>query len=252
MEKGIFVRKLTAIPAMIDKISCMVVDDDRVDLLTTEAFLENYPFIEIVGCYTAPQEALWAANAKMPDAFFLDIDMPGLTGLDLRRLLAIPACIFVTSYPDYAVESFELAALDFLVKPLQHERLAASISRLQEYVTIRRKADMLSHALGADTVFIKDGTQQIKLALHDIIYLEALNNYTRIVTAGRKYTVLSTLSNLMQEAAFKSFVRIHRSYAVQRHLIRKIGGAEVLVGDVPLPVGRTYKPALDQLKRNPG
>jgi two-component system LytT family response regulator len=237
---------------MTDKISCMLVDDDRVDLLTTEAFLEPYPFIEITGCYTAPEMALKAANEKMPDAFFLDIDMPGLTGLDLRRLLTIPTCIFITSYPDYALESFELAALDFLVKPLQHERFAATITRLQEYITIRRKADMLSHTLGADTVFIKDGRQQFKLALHDILYLEALNNYTRIVTAGRKYTVLSTLSNLMQEKAFKSFVRIHRSYAVQRHLIRKIGGAEVMVGDVPLPVGRTYKPAIDQLKQNPG
>ena len=110
--------------------------------------------------------------------------------------------IFVSLIRIMRVESFELAALDFLVKPLQHERLAATISRLQEYVTIRRKANMLSHALGADTVFIKDGTQQIKLALHDIIYLEALNNYTCVVTAGRKYTVLSTLTNLMQEAAF--------------------------------------------------
>ena len=111
---------------------------------------------------------------------------------------------------------------------------------------------MLSHALGADTVFIKDGTQQIKLALHDILFLEALNNYTCVVTAGRKYTVLSTLSNLLQETAFRSFVRIHRSYAVQRHFIRKIGSTEVQVGEVSLPVGRSYKPALDDLKRGSG
>ena len=238
---------------MTNKISCMLVDDDRVDLLTTEAFLESYPFIEIAGCYTAPEAALKAAKEMMPDAFFLDIDMPGLTGLELRRrLMAIPACIFITSYPDYAVESFELAALDFLVKPLEHERFATMVGRLKEYISIRRKADMLSHALGADTVFIKDGTQQVKLALHDIVYLEALNNYTCVVTSGRKYTVLSTLSNLLQEGAFQSFVRIHRSYAVQNHLIRKIGGTEVLVGDVALPVGRSYKPALDQLTRNQG
>ena len=184
---------------MTDKISCILVDDDRIDLLTTEAFLETYPFIGIIGCYTAPE-----------------------------------------------------AALDFLVKPLEHDRFAAMVGRLKEYITVRRKADMLSHALGADTVFIKDGTQQIKLALHDIIYLEALNNYTCVVTAGRKYTVLSTLNNLLQEKAFRSFVRIHRSYAVQRHLVRKIGSTEVIVGDVPLPVGRTYKPALDDLKRNSG
>jgi two-component system LytT family response regulator len=238
---------------MTDKISCMLVDDDRVDLLTTEAFLEPYPFITILGCFSHPMAALEATGKSMPDAFFMDIDMPGLTGLDLRRrLLDVPACIFITSYPDYAVESFELAALDFLVKPLEHNRFAAMINRLKEYITVRRKADMLSHALGADTVFIKDGTQQIKLALHDILFLEALNNYTCVVTAGRKYTVLSTLSNLLQEKAFRSFVRIHRSYAVQKHLIRKIGSADVQIGDVLLPVGRSYKPALDQLKQNQG
>jgi len=238
---------------MTNKISCMLVDDDRVDLLTTEAFLENYPFIEITGCYSSPEAALQAARQTTPDAIFMDIDMPQLTGLDLRRqLMSIPACIFITSYPDYALESFELAALDFLVKPLEHDRFAAMVNRLKEYITIRRKAEMLSHALGADTIFIKDGSQQIKLALHDILYLEALNNYTRFVTSGRKYTVLSALSHLLQEGSFRSFVRIHRSFAVQKHLIQKVGSAEVIVGDVPLPVGRSYKPILDQLKRNSG
>jgi two-component system, LytTR family, response regulator len=249
-ERVKFVRTLTVKPSMTNKISCMLVDDDRVDLLTTEAFMESYPFIEIAGCYTEPEVALKAAQLVTPDAFFLDIDMPGLTGLELRRrLMAIPACIFITSYPDYAVESFELAALDFLVKPLEHERFAMTVRRLKEYITVRRKAEMLSHALGADTVFIKDGTQQIKVALHDIIYLEALNNYTCVVTGDRKYTVLSTLSNLLQEGAFSSFVRIHRSYAVQKHLIRKIGSAEVLIGNIALPVGRSYKAALDHITR---
>lgn len=253
MERGIFVQNANFYAPMTSKISCMLVDDDRVDLLTTEAFLESYPFIEIAGCYSAPEQALEAANQRVPDAFFMDIDMPRLNGLELRRqLMSVPACIFITSYPDYAVESFELAALDFLVKPLEHGRFATMVARLQEYITIRRKADMLSHALGADTVFIKDGTQQIKVALHDIVYLEALNNYTRVVTQGRKYTVLSTLSNLLREQAFGSFVRIHRSYAVQRHLIRKIGNTELQVGEASLPVGRSYKSAVDQLKQNQG
>src|ERR1700744_5744396 len=140
---------------MTNKISCMLVDDDRVDLLTTEAFLENYPFIEIAGSYSAPEAALAAAAKIPPDAFFMDVDMPGLSGLELRRrLMSVPACIFITSYPDYAVESFELAALDFLVKPLEHNRFAATVGRLKEYITIRRKAEMLSHTLGADTVSI--------------------------------------------------------------------------------------------------
>ena len=231
----------------------MLVDDDKVDMLTTVAFLEPYPFIEIIGRFNDPLTALKAATLSPPDALFMDIDMPGLSGLQLRRqLMEIPACIFITSFPDYALESFELDTLDFLIKPFSHDRFAAAVSRLQEFMSIRRKAELLSHTLGADTVFIKDGTTQIKLQLHEMIYLEALNNYTCIVTASRKYTVLSTLNNLIQEQAFRSFVRIHRSYAVQRHFISKIGSSEVVIGDVSLPVGRSYKQMLLGLKRGMG
>jgi two-component system, LytTR family, response regulator len=235
---------------MKNKISCMLVDDDMVDRLTTAAFLEPYPFIEITGSFSTPEMALKAALATPPDALFMDIDMPGLSGLQLRKqLMEIPACIFVTSFPDYALESFELDTLDFLVKPFSHDRFAAAVDRLQQFIIIRRKAELLSHTLGADTVFIKDGTTQVKLRLHDIVYLEALNNYTCVVTATRKYTVLSTLNHLIQEEAFRNFVRIHRSYAVQRHFVQQIGSSEVVIGDISLPVGRSYKQTLLGLKR---
>ena len=99
--------------------------------------------------------------------------------------------------------------------------------------------------MGADTLFIKDGNNHIKLQLHEIVYLEALNNYTGIVTTNRKYTVLSTLGNLVKENAFRSFIRIHRSYAVQKHFIKKVSADEVLVNNnIALPIGRSYKEAL--------
>jgi DNA-binding LytR/AlgR family response regulator len=213
------------------------------------AFLENYPFINITGNYDNPVEALEAAKKNPPDALFLDIDMPGMSGLQLRaQLQHIPACIFITSFPDYAVESFELEALDFLVKPFSHDRFSKTIERLQAFIIIREKAELLNHTLGADTIFIKDGTQQIKLKLYEVIYLEALNNYTSITTSNRKYTVLSTLSSLVKEKAFCNFIRIHRSYAVQKHFIKKISSAEVLVSNFSLPVGRKFKEALNELK----
>ena len=234
---------------MTKKISCMVVDDDEIDALTTALFLEDYSFIEIAGRYNAPLQALAVAKKNPPDALFLDIDMPGISGLQLReQLMNIPACIFITSYPDYAVESFEMDTLDFLVKPFSHDRFAKTIGRLKEYLTIREKAELLNHTLGADTIFIKDGANQVKLQLHEIIYFEALNNYTSIVTTKRKYTVLSTLGNLIKEKTFQNFIRIHRSYAVQKHFIKKIGSAEVLVDNTTLPVGRAYKEALAFLK----
>jgi two-component system LytT family response regulator len=234
---------------MKKEITCMVVDDDEIDRLTLLSFLDEFPFLEVTGTYELASAALAAAQKTPPDVLFLDIDMPGMSGLQLReQLLHIPVCIFITSYPDYAVESFDMAAFDFLVKPFSHQRFAKTMERLTAYFTILQKAELLNHTLGADTIFIKDGSNQVKLQLHEIMYFEALNNYTSIVTTSRKYAVLSTLGNLVKEKTFHSFIRIHRSYAVQKHFIKKISSGEVLVGDTTLPVGRSYKDSLEFLK----
>lgn len=180
----------------------------------------------------------------------MDIDMPGVSGLDLRRQLQhVPACIFITSYADYAVDSFEVSALDFLVKPVNGERFARAMARLQEYMSLRSKARLFDCNMGGDILFIKDGHQQIKLALTDVLYLEALKDYTRIVTGTKKYSILKSLGNLLQEAEFKSFVRIHRSYAVQRNFVSKIGTNEVWVNETMLPIGRSYKDQLSTIRR---
>jgi two-component system, LytTR family, response regulator len=234
---------------MPDKITCFVVDDDDIDRLTTLSFLKEYPQMEIAGDYTAPEKALHDAQIKMPDVLFLDIDMPGMSGLELRQQLKqVPACVFVTAYPDYAVESFEVAALDFLVKPFSGKRFAITMERLQEFISIRHKSDLLNHTLGADTIFIKDGNHQVKLQLHEIIYLEALKDYTRIITPHHKYTVLSPLGSLIREKAFSSFIRIHRSYAVQKNYIKNISSGELtLENGITLPIGRSFKITLQSL-----
>ncbi len=225
-----------------------MVDDDEIDILTTISFINDYPFLEVVGSFQSPLQALAFAEIKKPDALFLDIDMDEMSGLELRKkLIDIPACIFITAYPDYAVEGFEMAALDFLVKPFSTERFSKAMERLKNYASIREKADLLSHNLGADTIFIKDGYDQVKLQLHEIIYLEALKDYTGIVTAKRKYSVLSPLGSLIKEKAFSSFIRIHRSYAVQKNYIQKIASGELVVNDITLPVGRRFKEALKGL-----
>ncbi len=226
-----------------------MVDDDEVDLHTTASFLEDYSFIEIAGCYDSPEKGLEAARIKPPHALFLDIDMPGMSGLQLRQqLLHIPACIFITSYPDYALEGFGVAAMDFLVKPFSDERFAKTMDRLKKQFTILQKAELLNEVLGPETIFIKDGTRQVKLQLHEIIYLQALDNYTGITTGTGKTMVLSTLSSLLAEEAFKNFIRIHRSFAVQKHFIEKIGPGEVLAAGIELPVGRKYRESLNGIK----
>lgn len=228
--------------------SCLIMDDDEVDRLTTVSFVRKYPFLHIAGVFARADEALAFALKNPPQVLFLDIDMPGISGLDMRQeLLHGPACIFITSYPDYAVESFEKDALDFIIKPLTGDRFAFAMDRLKTYLNLRQKADLFDHALGGDSLFIKDGHEQVKISLHEIVYLEALKDYTGIVTQKRKYCVLSPLGNLLKDKAFQTFVRIHRSYAVQKHFIDKITAQQVFVNNITLPVGRSYKDLLDEL-----
>ena len=230
------------------KHSCIIVDDNEIDRLAVVSHARRVSFLHIAGVFESSAKALEFAQKSPPDVLFLDIDMPGINGLDLRKQLEqIPACIFITSYPEYALESFEAAALDFLVKPMRSGRFEKCMERLKDFLEIRHKAELLDYTLGEDTLFIKDGHDHIKLQLHDIIYLEALKDYTGIVTPQKKYCVLTPLGNLLKEKSFKSFIRIHRSYAVQKHFIHKITPKEVMVNNLLLPIGRTYKDSLDQL-----
>jgi two-component system, LytTR family, response regulator len=234
---------------MNGQYNCIIVDDDEIDRLTTVSFVRQFSFIKIAGVYSSALEALASIKGQLPDIAFLDVDMPGMSGLELRQhLSSIPACVFITSYPDYAVESFELAALDFIVKPIKAERFAKTMERIQTFFTIHDKAKLLDHSLGADTIFIKDGHEQVKLQLHDIIYLEALKDYTSIVTSAGKHCILSSLGNLLKEPGFQSFIRIHKSYAVQKNYIDRVKAQEVIVKNISLPVGRAFKDALAAFK----
>lgn len=229
--------------------NCLILDDNEIDRLTALMFVKKYPFLKVVGMCASAQEAAQAMRQQSVDVLLSDIDMPETSGLEFRaQMRHIPVCIFITAYPDYAAESFEVEAFDFLLKPIKAERFEQSMARLQNYLEIKRKAELFEYSLGANTIFIKDGHEQIKVNLHDILYLEALKDYTRIITKTKKYSVLASIGLLLQETAFQSFVRIHRSYAVQKHYIDKIATQQVYVQNYALPVGRSYKEVLINLK----
>ncbi|MGB3004885.1 MAG: LytTR family DNA-binding domain-containing protein [Chitinophagaceae bacterium] len=229
---------------------CIVVDDDEIDRLTTIAFIKKFPELNIAGTYTSAEEALHNIGTNAVDVAFLDVDMPGMSGLDLRkRIEQIPVAVFITSYPDYAVESFDLAALDFIVKPIKLDRFTKTVERIIDFFNIRNKAALLDHSLGAESIFIKDGFDQVKIQLHDILYLEALKDYTSIVTTNNKHCVLSSIGNLLKEPGFQSFIRIHRSFAVQKNYIERVNTREVFLKNISLPVGRMYKETLSTLKK---
>lgn len=229
--------------------NCLILDDDELDRLSVVSKAKRYPQLKVIGAFATADMALFALQKEKVDVLFLDIDMPGMNGLEFRKLAQeVPVCIYISAHPEHAVETFALDTLDFIVKPLKSDRFAQTAQRIFDYMELKEKATLFESSLGADVVYIKEGYEQTKVKLHDILYLEALKDYTKVVTSGKKHCVLSNIGTLLREDSFQSFVRVHRSYAVQKQYISKILPNElVLKNEVVIPVGRSYKDSVAAL-----
>jgi two-component system, LytTR family, response regulator len=229
------------------KINCIIIDDDEIDRLMVLSFVKRFENLNLLGVFESANDALLIIDKEPIDVLFLDIDMPGLNGLEFRKqTMQIPVCIYITAHPEHAVESFELDTLDFIVKPLKFDRFFQCMKRIEEFMEIKHKAQLFESSIGGDTIYIKEGHEQTKVKLHDVLYLEALKDYTLLVTNQKRHCVLSNLGNLLKEVHFQSFVRIHRSFAVQKQYIKKINSHDVeLNNDLIIPMGRTFKDNLN-------
>jgi len=231
------------------KYNCIIIDDDEIDRLTVVSFAKKFPELHILGVFADAEDAVFLLGKESIDILFLDIDMPSLNGLEFRKMAAhVPVCVFITAHPEHAVESFQLDTLDFIVKPVKLDRFTQTIARINDYMELKLKAQLFESSIGGDVIYIKEGHEQTKVKLHDILYLEALKDYTKIVTSAKRHCVLSNIGTLLKEENFNSFIRIHRSYAVQKQFIKKILTNEVLLNnDILIPIGRSYKETLNNL-----
>ncbi len=232
---------------MMKKYTCIIIDDDEIDRLTVLSFAKKIPILDILGVFEDPEDALPFLEKEKVDILFLDIDMPGLNGIEFRKqALEIPVCVFITAHPEHAVESFQIETLDFIVKPLKLDRFTQTMNRIEEFMEIKLKASLFEASIGGDTIYIKEGHDQTKVKLHEILYLEALKDYTLIITDKKRHCVLSSIGNLLKEDHFQSFIRIHRSFAVQKQFIQKMNSTEIILNNnVTIPVGRSYKDNLN-------
>lgn len=231
----------------VKKFNCIIVDDDEVARLKVVSIARKYPAFNIIGHFSSPLAAFSVSEKEKIDVLFLDIDMPSLSGLELRKkLMDIPVCVFITSHPEHAVESFELETLDYIVKPLRPERFEQTVARIEEFMEVKHKADLFEASFGDDFIYIKDGYEKVKVKLYDILYIEALKDYCILVTEHKRYCVFSGIGNLLKEEHFNTFVRIHRSYAVQKQFVEKMGSTElVLLNKIKLPIGNAFKSNLN-------
>ena len=228
---------------------CIIVDDDEIDRLVVLSYAKRFSVLNIVGVFDSAEKALLFLEKNSVEVAFLDIELKGVSGIELRqKAIDIPVCVFISSHFENAAETFELQTLDFIVKPFKFPRFDQTMKRVEEFMEVRLKASLFESSIGGDTIYVKTGHDQIKIKLHEILYLEALKNYTILVTEGKRHCVLSNLGEILQEDKFNSFIRIHRSFAVQKQFIQKIGIYEIeLKNRVSIPVGRSFKDNLNIL-----
>jgi len=225
----------------------IIVDDNEIDQLSVYSHLKDNPLLTCAGFFSSPKQVESFLHNESVDILFLDIDLNGESGIELRKkLLDTPACIFITSHPEFALEGFALNALDYLVKPFDKERFNQTISKIITYFEIRTKALLYEAKFEDESIVIKEGYDQIKVPLKDILFLEALKDYTLVATPQKKHCVLCNLGTMLKQECFADFIRIHRSYAVAKSAIMRIGSQAIkTISGVELPVGRSFKTNLE-------
>lgn len=228
-------------------IRVIIVEDNEMDCLTITTILSHFDNLNILGIFSNALEAINSIYTLKPDLLFLDIEMPEISGIELLKSVRdqVPMAVFVTSYPDFALDGFELSALDYILKPLTEERFIPCLSRIEEYWEMRQKSNAYDILVEQDSLTIKQGHDKLKLPLSEVIYLEALNDYTKFYTAKKSYITLGNLSHILSQMPEDIFFRIHRSYAVAKSKITGLKKNEVICATISLPVGKTYKAKLD-------
>ena len=220
-----------------------------IDLLLLKEYAAAFPFLQFQGSYSNTTEGLAAVEEINPDLIFLDIEMPGLSGFDILRKIKskVSIAVFITSHPEFALEGFELSALDYILKPLTAERFALTAKRIEEYWSMKQKAISYEVLFEKESLIIKEGHNQIKLPQQDIIYLEAMQDYTKVVTEKKNYLTLTTLTNFLEKIPGNDFIRVHRSYAVAIKKIKELHATKVICNNIEIPIGKTYRPVLSKL-----
>jgi DNA-binding LytR/AlgR family response regulator len=220
---------------------CVIVENSVTDRALTEKLLFSYPSIRIVGSYSHLVECLEIFKTTNISILLSDIDSQRTILTFLRALEKPPLSILFTESPESAIEAFDVGATDCILKPVKTERLDKAIRHAMNILTNKAKALLYDMTLKKNYLMIKDGSVANKVNVSDIIYLEALTNYTKVITYSRKYIALRNLKNFMKILPSGNFLRIHRSYAVAIDKISCIDSNGLFVERQRLPLGKAYR-----------
>jgi two-component system, LytTR family, response regulator len=228
------------------KISCYIVDDEPLAINVIVQHLSKLDQFEVCGKSTRPVEALAQIKLLQPDLLFVDIEMPDITGMELIETLQHkPAVIITTAYREFAAEGFDHNALDYLVKPIPFPRF---LQAMEKYLERYNQSGATPLPENDDCIFVKADRKTIRVLLEDILYVEGIKDYTRIVLKAQKILTKVSVGNFAQELPEDRFIRVHKSFIVARNKITAFTAKDVEINGIEIPIGRVYKDAfLEQL-----
>jgi DNA-binding LytR/AlgR family response regulator len=229
-------------------ISCIAIDDEPLALKIIEEYAAKIPFLQLQRTFTNPDDANEFLNNKDVNLLFLDIEMPDITGLQFyKSLTKKPLVIFTTAYSEYAVEGFNVDAIDYLLKPIEYDRFLKAVYKVNEYTEF-----LSSQEMQMASIFLKVDYQLMKINLKEIELIEGLDDYIRIHLKPKPVLTLMTLKSLQAKLPSTEFIRIHRSYIVPINKIESFGKNKVKVAGKDIPIGSSYTEVYQQLLKSKG
>lgn len=224
-------------------IKCIAIDDEPLALQVITKYCEKISFVKLEKIFTNPDDAkTFLLNNKI-DILFLDIQMPDINGVQFYKNLAVkPLVIFTTAFKNYAVEGFNVDAIDYLLKPFEYDRFLKAIYKAKEYLEF-----LSSQELQLNSLYLKVNYQMMKIHLKDIELIEALDDYIKIYIKPTPILTLMTLKNILEKLPITEFARVHRSYIIPLSKVEKFSKNKITVVGKEIPIGSSYADVYDRL-----
>jgi len=224
-------------------IHCIAIDDEPLALQLIQEYCAKISFLKLEKTFTNTDEAISFMQANKIDLLFLDIQMPDITGIQFyKNLLEKPPVIFTTAYKDFAVEGFNVDAVDYLLKPFEYDRFLKACYKAKEYIEF-----LSSQEVQLNSLFIKVNYEIMKVNLKDIDLIEALDDYIKIYIKPNPVLTLMTLKSIQEKLPPRDFVRVHRSFIIPLAKIEKFSKSKVWIAGKEIPIGSSYSGVYDQL-----
>ncbi|PCH77665.1 MAG: DNA-binding response regulator [Flavobacteriaceae bacterium] len=223
-------------------IKCIIIEDEVLASSVIQKYLEEFPNIEMLGVFTTAMAALTILEEEEIDLVFLDINLPKMTGLEFLKTIDIkPLVVITTAYREYAVESFDLNVLDYLVKPIPLGRFLKSMNKVSDRLRLTRNNSQEVSLKNNPHVFLKVDKKLLKFRLDEILFIESLKDYIKVSTLTGDYLVHKSMTSILEELPEAEFMRVHRSFAIAVNKVNCIEGNTVEISNQRIPIGRNYQ-----------